>query len=1083
MNSALKAGILTLIIVAIGFGLMSFLGDDDGGPLDRGTGNGADNSSVIEEVSTNKRLPDREILKSSISGIVRDDAGTPLPGTKVTVHRLQGGSGIASASLVAEKSVANDGSFRFDDLIAGRYRFQGTLTGYQSHRAEVTLIDGVSAPEVVLVLTSGMTISGTILGPLGKPVADAQIAAFQERVEREAPLQKRLQVLLELQEMQEENGIVAVSDSSGFYQIAGLENLSYRLQTVARGFSPEEKRYISAGSTEVDFVLEVGGVLTGTVQDPGGTAIADALIEVYRETGTQDIIEIIQERAMPPLASANSDGSGLFEFDQLGGGSNYRLVTRASGFQPRQFGNLTVESGGSERVDVVLEPGAVIQGTVYDPLGSPLENARCKVNPMGARSDGPPIDLTDSGILTDVDGTFTFDTLEETDYRLVVSSTNFATYQELRIRPSSDSLSIQLSDGAAISGSVLDAETSAPIIGAIVTVNDVADVKKSAVTDGNGRYYVRGVTEQRRPIAYVSVTATGFMRSGNVQVEVTDGAESAGQDFYLERNGVVRGVVLDANGSPLQGVSVSAKKQHSEQNPVTVNAAPEVVSNADGSFEVIEVSPGTALFLEGSHSQYLSSESERFDLNAGGSVDQMVLVMKVGGAVSGIVIDEVGTPIEGAVIAVRDSWFSEVNPESLPNKGYSDAAGQWSIRSLPDGDHTLICSVPGYLMIEKSGVTVAEGRDHGGVELQMVRGAVLEGLVTSVSGIPIEGARLIAIDTSEGLRKVNRTSDLTGQFRFDDLGRYPVDLIVEKRGFADIRLFEVAVNGAAITVQMEALGGLNGVVIDETGAPLRAFSVSPRIIEGDREVTRVPARTFQGDDGRFDYDGLQPGTYTVIIGAPGFAQEVIENVLVRSNQWIDVGTVVLGQGGRVMGRIIDASTNQPVAGAKVTVVGGNRNFLNTSFRGGGSGRRDQKLTGADGYFEFIELSVPVVELKVEHRAYITVAIAGVASGTSDLVVAIGAGGIIEGRISDLDGNWLAGTQVLLSGGAKGTDGRVQTDRKGFFSFPGLPSGQYTVRVTNFGRGDGTPTRIKDAPTYDVFVKEGTTEFLEFEIDP
>jgi hypothetical protein len=196
---------------------------------------------------------------------------------------------------------------------------------------------------------------------------------------------------------------------------------------------------------------------------------------------------------------------------------------------------------------------------------------------MGARSDGPPIDLTDSGILTDVDGTFAFDTLEETDYRLVVSSTNFATYQELRIRPSSDSLSIQLSDGAAISGSVLDAETSAPIIGAIVTVNDVADVKKSAVTDGNGRYYVRGVTEQRRPIAYVSVTATGFMRSGNVQVEVTDGAESTGQDFYLERNGVVRGVVLDANGSPLQGVSVSAKKQHSEQNPVTVNAAPEVV--------------------------------------------------------------------------------------------------------------------------------------------------------------------------------------------------------------------------------------------------------------------------------------------------------------------------------------------------------------------------------------------------------------------------------------------------------------------------------------------------------------------------
>ena len=35
MNSALKAGVLTLIIVAIGFGLMSFLGDDDGGSPDQ----------------------------------------------------------------------------------------------------------------------------------------------------------------------------------------------------------------------------------------------------------------------------------------------------------------------------------------------------------------------------------------------------------------------------------------------------------------------------------------------------------------------------------------------------------------------------------------------------------------------------------------------------------------------------------------------------------------------------------------------------------------------------------------------------------------------------------------------------------------------------------------------------------------------------------------------------------------------------------------------------------------------------------------------------------------------------------------
>jgi len=1082
MNMAMKALVLTGLIVLIGFGLMMFFGDDSGSPtLPSVVSNERDSGTGDEGTSIN-RLPAREILTASISGIVQDDAGAPLPGVRVSVSKLQGGSSISTANLLSQLQ-SSDGRFRFDDLEAGLYRFQASLSGYQSQKVDVTLIDGVDPDEVVLILTSGMTISGTVFGPLGKPIPGAQIAAFVERVEQEAPLQKRLQVLLELQEMQEENGIVAVSDASGNYQIAGLENLAYRLQSVVGGFSPQEKRYISAGSSGVDFNLELGGVLSGTVQDPGGVAIPDAMVEVFRETGTQDIIEIIQERAMPPLASLETDGSGFFQFDQLGAGSKYRLVVRASGFQPRQYGELVVESGASERVDVILEPGARIQGTVYDPLGSPLEGARCKVNPMGSRTEGPPIDLTDAGIMTDADGSFLFDTLEETDYRLIVSSPQYATYQELRIQPGTDSLSIQLTDGAAVSGSVLDAETSAPISGAVVTVNDVADVKKTAVTDGNGRYYIRGITEQRRPIAYVSVTATGFMRSGNVQVEVAEGAETTGQDFFLERNGVVRGVVMDANGKPLQGISVSARKQHSEQNPVMVNAAPAVVSNADGSFEVVEVSPGTGLFLEGTHSLYLTTPSDSFDLTAGGQVDDMVLVMKIGGSISGVVIDEVGTPIEGAVVAVRDNWFGEVNPESLPNKSYSDAAGNWSIRSLPDGDHTLICSVPGYLLIERSGVSVMEGHDRPNIELQMVRGAVLEGMVTELDGTPIEGARLIAIDTSDGLRKVNRSSDLTGHFHFDELGRYPVDLIVEKKGFADIRLFEVAVDVAPITVQMEALGGVRGTVIDESGVPLRAYSVSPRIIEGDREVTRVPARTFQSDDGSFSYDGLQPGLYNVIIGAPGFAQEIIENVTVRSNQWAELPTVILGQGGRVLGRVIDAQTNQPVAGAKVTVVGGNRNFLNSSLRGSGKGRRDQILTGADGFFEFIELSVPSVQLKIEHRAYITISVNDVTSGTADLVIAIGAGGIIEGRILDLEGNSLAGTQVLLSGGAKGTDARVQSDRKGFFSFPGLPRGQYTVRVTNFGRGDGSRTDLKNAPTIEVFVEEGTTEFLEVEIEP
>ncbi|NCF98323.1 MAG: hypothetical protein GWP39_02290, partial [Planctomycetia bacterium] len=605
-------------------------------------------------------------------------------------------------------------------------------------------------------------------------------------------------------------------------------------------------------------------------------------------------------------------------------------------------------------------------------------------------------------------------------------------------------------------------------------------VKKSAVTDSSGTYYVRGVTEQRRPVAYLNVDAPGYMRSGNVEASVAEGVETTGQNFYLEQNGVVTGIVLDANGKPLQGVSVSARKMHSEQNPVVVNAAPPVMSQADGSFKVVEVSPGTEMFVEGTHAQFLTTQSETFDLMAGGSLSNIILTMKVGGAISGIVVDESGVPLEGAIVAVRDEWLGDVNPESLPNKTVSDAAGQFSIRSLPSGYHNLICEMNGFLTVEKSEIIVEEGMNTANIELRLTQGAVLAGLVTDFSGNPIEGARVVAIDTSDGLRKISKSSDLTGRFSFDNLGQFPVDLAVEKNGFAEIRLFEVPVNGDELIVQLEALGGLRGTILQEDGSPLRAFSVSPRIIVGDKPTTKVPARTFQPEDGFFQFDGLAPGRYSVIIGAPGFAQATIDDVVIRSNAWFDVQTIRLGQGGRVLGQIIDSNSNQPVAGAKVTVIGGTRNFLTSTIRTGSSPRKDQIMTGPDGYFEFIGLSVPQVDLKVEHRAYITEVVTDVLSGTSDLIVAIGTGGIIEGRLFEPNGDSVPGVQVLLSGGVKGTDARTQTDRKGFFTFPGLPTGTYTVRVTSFGTTQ-RKISLNDAPTFEVFLPAGTTEFLEIEL--
>lgn len=1081
MNALKKAMILTVIIVGVLIAVITVM-DEDLPTIPDGPGKVSEtteNPGISDPVGS--QIPAREVVLYDLSGISRDEGGTPLPGVNVLVSRIEGIPGATPPARVARQLTGPDGAFAVEGLQAGRYRFDGSLLGYQSARVEVIVVEGEEVPSVELVLSTGLSITGSVRDPVGKPIVGAEVAAFLERVEEEAPIERRLAVLLELNEITEENGIVAITDSSGSYQIAGLEVEDYRLQVVARGFSPAERRYVTAGSTGVDFELELGGVLSGVVQSSNGSPCAGAMIEVFRQSSTEDIIEVIQERAMPPIAFREADSRGAFSFDELGGDTNYRLVARASALQTKQFPDISVNSGEETTVTIVLEAGQVIRGTVFDPYGAILPGARCKANLMGARAGGPPIDLKDEGILSDEAGEFIFDTLGDGEYRLIVSFPDYSTHQELHVRPENEALSIQLGEGGAISGTIFDGETGQGISGAIVTVNDLADVRKTAVSDSTGRYFVRGITEQRRGVSSVSVEAEGYKRSGNEQIEVMEGRETPNADFFLERNGSIRGIVLNNSGAPLPGVSISAKRQHSPDTSVVINIAPMVTSGPDGRFEIFDVGSGEGAFLEGAHPQYLTSRSDPFDVAPGEAIDGISLTLKVGGALSGIVVDQVGAPLEGVVVAIRDDWLGEVNPESLPKKAYTDASGAWTIRSLEEGEHTLLAALSGYLGIERTGLLVQEGHTTGGVEIQLQRGAVAAGVVTDPTGNPIQGARVLAVDTSEGLRKVNTSTDIAGRFRFEELGQYPVELIATHTGYSEVRIQEVPVNSENIEIVLESLGSIEGFVYEEDGDPVKAFSVAPRVLEGDREFTRVPARTFQDENGRYFFEGLEPGIYRIVFGAPGYTQEVIENIRVDSDRVSEIPNVVLGEGGRVGGLIIDASNGQPIVGAKVTVVGGNRNFLTNALKGPQKGRRDQQITTPDGAFHFIGLSAGSVDLKVEHRNYISELVASVNSGVTDVVIALGQGGLIEGRVFDYEGGEVAGIQVLLSGEIKGHDNRTQTDRKGSFTFGGLPSGRYSVRVTNFGI-KGARVDLAKAPTYEVQVRAGRTEYLEIRLE-
>jgi len=1086
MSTLVKALIAAAIVVGA-TALIFFLAGDSDEPQ---TSRRADRAT---EETEPPRVPLDEVVPPvvgtiDVSGTVKDETGKGLATISVRCQRVTGGPSAPKLEPVASATTSADGSFDFSDLIPGTYDFSASATGYAAASRRLTVAEGKPTPSIDLVLSSGLTIRGTIRDPLGKPVAGAQVGAFIERAEKDAPLEDRLLILLQFQEMKTEPGVMATSDEAGAYTIVGLRHDDYRITVTASGHSPAEKRYVMAGSEGVDFNLAIGGELVGTVVDVAGKPIAGALVRVFRSSGTQDLIDKIQEMALPPLDFRETDATGSFAFDSLGGESEYRLHAAAPGHQEREIQKVRVETGQTKQLDIALEPGNTIRGVVYDPSGSVLEGARCRVHPIsGANPASPPSDFEDDSILTDASGEFVFDTLGSGSHRLVVSHELYATFIESRAQPSEEVLTIHLTEGSAISGTVFDARTGAPIPGAMVTVHDIGGEQKEGLSDASGAYFVRGISVQPRGTTNINVEAEGYQRISNHRVEVEEGSVTAGQDFHLERNGSVRGTVVDGNGRPLEGVRISARRTH-ETNAVVVNVGHMTTSASDGSFTVPEVEAGAETFLEGSHRNFLNSRSESFAIDPGQEVGGIELVMKVGGSVSGRVIDEQGNPIPEAIVGARDELMVEVNPASLPNKVYTDAAGNFSLGRLEAGELTLISAAKGFLTVEVTGIDVIEGRTAPSIEIRMTAGAHIAGTVRNSLGEPIGGARVTVIDTSAGMKKLTTSTDTNGQYRFDELGYYPVEVEADAPGYSKVRLFEQPVNHDGIDFTLEAFGSIRGKVYAQSGEALRAFSVSPRLVDADgTPKARVPSRTVQNDSGDYTFDELQPGVYLVVIGAPGYAPAELENVVVHSSRVTELPVTYLGEGGRVSGFVYDARTGGPVAGATVTVVGGTRHFLPKADTQPESprSRRDQVTTGADGTFELIGIASGQITLKIEHRSYLEEVLRDVQAGAAGLEVALSAGGTIEGTVRAGDAGKLAtGYQILLASEGRGHDRRVVTDGRGMYSITGLPSGEYVLRVTDFGQREpsgGLPP-IDKAHVYKLSVVEGEITVLDIQLE-
>ncbi len=249
-------------------------------------------------------------------------------------------------------------------------------------------------------------------------------------------------------------------------------------------------------------------------------------------------------------------------------------------------------------------------------------------------------------------------------------------------------------------------------------------------------------------------------------------------------------------------------------------------------------------------------------------------------------------------------------------------------------------------------------------------------------------------------------------------------------------------------VHVAASATFRGRVIDAaTHAPVREFAL--RFAESGR----APGpKQFHADDGRFEWQQLPPGRWSLIAKAPGYQPFFLEALELAEGRATPEILVPLIRGHAVRGRIYDEVSNMGIASASISFHESDRPRYDGNFL-----LRPAIRSQSDGTFvlDGIPSGRMTLEVGASNYAGRTVDVV-VHDDLAPLEIGLSTGASISGRLTAGDGvTAVSGSAGLLRTGGASFGRDVPTNDAGEFSFRNLAPGSYRL----IGRGPvGSATR-------------------------
>lgn len=464
-----------------------------------------------------------------------------------------------------------------------------------------------------------------------------------------------------------------------------------------------------------------------------------------------------------------------------------------------------------------------------------------------------------------------------------------------------DPVVIHMGAAQALAVRVLDAKDQSPIVGAFVKLK--GDLPQEFRTNATGE---ARVVVPRNEGASLAVRADGY---GAIETWVPRGEEET--TVLLVRGVPVSGRVLDETGKGIAGAKVSIATKSWDQWPR--QDTEDTRTNDAGEFVFAAVSPG-ARAIEARSPQFVRGELEQSLDVATTPIKDLVITLKKGGVLRGVVTTNDGKPASSARVLIGGDDVTKF-ADFADKNSWTDEKGEFVVAGLPDGALWVSASA-GDASSQAVEAKIAAGTEAT-VKLVLDQVGTIAGMVVDESGASVPEVQVSAFQ--EDLQKIFRGQANGDTVYTDGGGNFVLRGLPngEYRVAASRVGFERKWRGEHVVAKT---GDVNVRVKLAKPARIRGKLVLPGGAAPKTAIVRIgnEVRTI-AKQGAFTLEDVAPGKHRVTATGPEFLAAQQEVTLAAGEQK-DLGTWQLEKGRTLTGSVVDVN-GAPVANARIMVIG------------------------------------------------------------------------------------------------------------------------------------------------------------------